>query len=101
VETSDISINSSGASLVALLSRHLIRGQLEEAQSHVVAAEGVGYQEAEMQARDYLREATEITSGFRRTLIFRGAPLTLPDTDGGAWIDARPTQLPQSRREAR
>lgn len=31
VETSDISINSSGASLVAVLDRHLISGHLEEA----------------------------------------------------------------------
>ncbi len=30
VETSDISINSSGASLVAFVGRHLIGGQLEE-----------------------------------------------------------------------
>lgn len=72
-----------------------------EDQSHVVAAEGDGYQEAEMQARDYLRETIEITSGFRRTLIFRGAPLTPPDTDGGAWTDARPAQLPGPQEEAR
>jgi hypothetical protein len=47
----------------------------DQDQPHVVA-EGDGYQEAEIRARDYLRESTEITSGFRRTLIFRGAPLT-------------------------
>lgn len=73
----------------------------DQEQPFVVAAEGDAYQEAEMQARDYLRETTEITGGFRRTLIFRGAPLTLPDTDGGAWIDARPAQLPDRQGESR
>ncbi|BCL28520.1 hypothetical protein ACFFS2_30720 [Streptomyces aurantiacus] len=73
----------------------------DQDQPYVVAAEGDGYQEAEMLARNYLRETTEITSGFRRTLIFRGVPLTPPDIDGGIWMDARPAQLPDPKGEAR
>jgi len=54
-----------------------------------VVAEGDTVEDAEMRARDHLRKATGATHGFRRTLIFDGAPLTFPDLDGGAWTDAR------------
>ncbi|WP_416968223.1 hypothetical protein [Streptomyces sp. 4F14] len=54
-----------------------------------VVAEGDARDDAEMRAREYLRKATGATHGFRRTLVFDGAPLTPPDLDGGIWTDAR------------
>ncbi|MEX3102057.1 MULTISPECIES: hypothetical protein [unclassified Streptomyces] len=55
---------------------------------YVVAA-GRTRDDAEMRARDYLRETTGTPHGFRRTLVFDSAPLTPPDTGGGTWYDAR------------
>ncbi|MFC8429285.1 hypothetical protein [Streptomyces sp. NPDC057253] len=54
-----------------------------------VVAEGDTAELAEIRARDHLREIIKTVHGFRRTLIFKGVPLTSPDIDGGAWIDAR------------
>lgn len=55
---------------------------------YVVAA-GDTRDDAEIRARDYLRETTGTPHGFRRTLVFDGTPLTSPDLDGGSWTDAR------------
>ncbi|MFM9442558.1 hypothetical protein [Streptomyces acidiscabies] len=55
-----------------------------------VVAEGDTRDDAEIRARDHLYEVTGTPHGFRRTLVFDGAPLTPPDTDGGTWHDTRP-----------
>ncbi|MET8983257.1 hypothetical protein ABZX85_47600 [Streptomyces sp. NPDC004539] len=56
---------------------------------HYVVAEGDTCDDAEIRARDHLHEVTRTPHGFRRTLVFVGAPLTPPDTEGGEWHDTR------------